>query len=201
MGEIRVESERMVGARQAALFMLVADYDSRPRYLPPNFEDWRVERGGLGGGTVVSYRLRTGKRERAYRMSVEEETVGSVLVERDAESSLVTTWTLVAEGPARTRVRIASRWRGAGGVAGLFEAQFAPMGLRRIYDDLLARLDRLAAETIPPPPPEPERPAPEPAAPPTPIEFPADLREPVGPAARRAQANREDRNGGPAPHD
>ena len=201
MGEIRVESERMVGARQAALFMLVADYDSRPRYLPPNFEDWRVEQGGLGGGTVVSYRLRAGKRERAYRMSVEEETVGSVLVERDAGSSLVTSWTLVEEGPARTRVRITSRWRGTGGVAGLFEARFAPLGLRRIYDDLLARLDRLATEVIPPPPPEPERPEPERAPAPPPIEFPADLREPVGPAARRAQASRDLRNGGQARDD
>jgi hypothetical protein len=196
MVEIRVETERIVGARQAALFKLVADYDGRPRYLPPNFSGWRVERGGLGGGTVVSYRLRAGRRERDYRMLVEEETVGSVLVERDAGSSLVTTWTLTEDGPDRTLVRIASRWRGAPGVGGLFERSFAPPGLRRIYDALLANLDRLAAEVIPAPrPAAPAAPAPPGPDPMHVAEFPADLREPVGPAARRAQARRDGGDG------
>jgi Polyketide cyclase / dehydrase and lipid transport len=204
MAEIRVESERTIDAQQAALFKLVADYEgARPRYLPPNFEDWRVVQGGLGGGTVATYLLRAGKRERTCRIEVEEETVGSVLVERDANSSLVTTWTLRPDGNAwrhgsssgdRTHVRIASSWRGAGGVRGLFERRFAPPGLRRIQDDLLDRLARYAAEVIPPQAPAPPQQATDqveavelPSG-----EFPDDLREPVGPAARRAQAGRGD---------
>jgi hypothetical protein len=192
MGEIRVQSELTVDARQAALFKLVADYDGRPRYLPPSFEDWRVEQGGLGGGTVVTYRLRTGRRERAYRIAVEEETVGSVLVERDAGSSLATTWTLVPDGRDRTVVRITTTWKGAGGIGGLFERQFAPPALRRVHGDLLARLARLAAELLPPPEPEPvveRRRAP--AAPERVAGFHGDLTEPVGPAARRARARRD----------
>jgi hypothetical protein len=203
MGEIRVETERVVAAPQAGLFKLVADYDGRPSYLPPNYEDWRVEQGGLGGGTVVTYRLLTGRRERFYRMLVEEETVGSVLVERDTKSSLTVTWTLTEDDPSRTRVRIVTRWRGAGGVGGLFERRFAPPGLRRIQDDLLARLDRHATEVLPPPPPPAER-QPAPPAPATlpSAEFPDDLREPVGPAARQARASRDGRttkNGKQAP--
>ena len=32
-------------------------------------------------------------------------------------------------------------WNGAGGVGGFFEKTFAPGGLRRIYDGILANLD------------------------------------------------------------
>jgi hypothetical protein len=190
MAEIRVESERTIDAPQAALFKLVADYDgARPSYLPPNFENWQVVQGGLGGGTVATYLLRAGKRERTCRIEVEEETVGSVLVERDANSSLTTTWTLRADGDDRTIVRIISQWRGAGGIGGLFERRFAPPGLRRIYNDLLERLARYAAEVIPAAArPGAGRPEAEVELPSD--EFPDDLREPVGPAARRAQAAR-----------
>jgi Polyketide cyclase / dehydrase and lipid transport len=192
MAEIRVESERTIDAPQAALFKLVADYDgARPRYLPPNFENWQVVQGGLGGGTVATYLLRAGKRERTCRIEVAEETVGSVLVERDANSSLTTTWALRADGDDRTVVRITSQWRGTGGVGGLFERRFAPPGLRRIYDDLLERLARYAAEVIP----VAARPGADTGRPEAEVElpsdeFPDDLREPVGPAARRAQAAR-----------
>ncbi len=32
-------------------------------------------------------------------------------------------------------------WNGAGGIGGFFERTFAPKGLARIYDAVLARLD------------------------------------------------------------
>jgi hypothetical protein len=38
-------------------------------------------------------------------------------------------------------VRVRTTWTGATGVGGFFERTFAPKGLRRVYLDLLGRLD------------------------------------------------------------
>ena len=146
--QIHVDLERTIPAPPARVHAALADYHGRARVLPDSYLDWTVEEGGEGGGTVVSYRLRAGRRERRYRMEVAEPTPGVTLVERDRESSLVTTWILnpTTSGTA-TRVRLSTIWEGHGGVGGLFERTFAPRGLRRIHGELLDRLTRqLGAE-------------------------------------------------------
>jgi hypothetical protein len=143
VGEVVAQTERLITASPQRVWDFLADYrNNRPRILPPEyFEDYRVEQGGDGAGTLISYRLRAGGRERPYRMRVEEPAEGRLLVERDTDSSLVTTWTLTsAESAERTLVGLASRWEGAGGIGGVFERLFAPRALRRIYDELLQRL-------------------------------------------------------------
>jgi hypothetical protein len=145
MGQVVAQTERLIAASPQHVRAFLADYqNNRPRILPPEyFEDYRVEQGGDGAGTVISYRLRAGGRERPYRMRVEEPDEGGVLVERDTGSSLVTTWKLTpAESGERTLVRLTSRWEGAGGIGGLFERLFAPRALRRIYDEMLEKLSK-----------------------------------------------------------
>ena len=71
-----------------------------------------------------------------------------MLTESDTGSSLVTTWTVTPEG-RDSRVRIRTRWQGAGGVGGFFERLFAPRVLRGIYADELERLDRYARTATP----------------------------------------------------
>jgi hypothetical protein len=56
----------------------------------------------------------------------------------------------VAPEGAGSRVRIESRWEGAGGLGGFFERLFAPRLLRRTYADELERLDRYTRENRPP---------------------------------------------------
>ena len=143
MSQVVSQTERLIAASPQRVRAFLADYrNNRPRILPPEyFEDYRVEQGGDGAGTVISYRLRAGGRERPYRMRVEEPAEGGLLLERDTESSLVTTWTLTpAESGQRTLVGLTSRWEGVGGIGGLFERIFAPRALRRIYDEVLQRL-------------------------------------------------------------
>ena len=121
MAQIVVQTERLVAASPQRVHAFLADYrNNRPRILPPEyFRDYRVEQGGAGAGTVVSYQLRAGRRERPYQMWVEEPAEGGLLIEHDLESSLVTTWTLTpAEGGERTFVGLESRWEGAGGIGG-----------------------------------------------------------------------------------
>ena len=90
----KVDAQKDIAAPPDKVFQSLADYKQRPQWLPPNFSDYKVEKGGKGGGTTVTYRLKVGNRVRNYRMMVEEPLRGSALTERDANSSLATTWTV-----------------------------------------------------------------------------------------------------------
>lgn len=137
---IHVEAQRTIDQPPDAVYALVRDYSSRPRYLPPNYENFTVESGGQGDGTVFSYLLKAARRERVYHMRAAEPSART-LREADTGSSLVTTWTVTpAAEPERSVVRIVTEWTGSGGIGGFFERTFAPGGLRRIYDELLERL-------------------------------------------------------------
>jgi hypothetical protein len=52
----------------------------------------------------------------------------------------VINWTVAPAGPAGASVTVKTTWNGAGGVKGFFEKTFAPLGLRRIQDEVLANL-------------------------------------------------------------
>ncbi|MDQ3284823.1 MAG: SRPBCC family protein [Actinomycetota bacterium] len=144
MAQVVAQTERLVAASPQRVRAFLVDYqNNRPRILPAEyFRDYRVEQGGDGAGTVISYRLRAGGRERAYRMRVEEPTEdGPILEERDTGSSLVTTWTLSPAGEGeQTMVSLTSRWEGASGIGGFFERMFAPRALRQLYGEVLEKL-------------------------------------------------------------
>jgi hypothetical protein len=139
---IRALAEREIGARPDRVYAFLADYQAaRPRILTPNHLDYQVEEGGIGPGTVFSYRLRAAGRERAYRVRVDSPG-HRTLLERDAGSSLVTTWRVMPAPNARSIVRVVTEWRGSGGIGGLFERLFAPRGVRRVYEQVLEHLDQ-----------------------------------------------------------
>jgi hypothetical protein len=149
MSELHVETERLVGAPADLVYRCISDFRRHhPHFLPPAFSGFRVEQGGVGAGTVHSFQLKAGGRTRAYRMRVDEPQPGRVLTESDEGSSLVTTFTVTPDGGG-CRVRIGSRWQGAGGMGGFFERLFAPRVLSRLYADELERLDRYA-RSLPP---------------------------------------------------
>ena len=145
MSRIVVKSERVVKARPEEIYEVLTDYQGkRQRLLTSNFLDYAVEKGGRGAGTIVRYRLQAAGRERPYCLNVDESVKGKVITERDANSSLVTTWALSPlSGGRYTKVQIVSEWEGAKGIGGFFERTFAPVGLGRIYDAMLSLLTQL----------------------------------------------------------
>ncbi|MDA8312607.1 MAG: SRPBCC family protein [Actinomycetota bacterium] len=146
MSTVTATAHRTVDAPAGVVFGCLSDYrEHHPRFLPPAFSEYRVEEGGTGDGTVVSFAITAGGRSRRYRMRVVVPEPGRVLEERDTASSLVTRFVLAPDG-SRTNVRIETTWKGAGGIGGFFERMFAPAALKRIYDDELARLDAYARE-------------------------------------------------------
>ncbi|ACY96478.1 MULTISPECIES: SRPBCC family protein [Thermomonospora] len=141
MAQITVTAEKTIGADAEKVFAAIGDYHgTRPRILTDHFSEYEVREGGRGEGTKVHWKLAaTSKRVRDCLMSVSVPD-GSTLVERDANSSMVTTWT-VSPAAGGARVRIVTTWNGAGGIGGFFERAFAPKGLQRIYDEQLAKLE------------------------------------------------------------
>ncbi|MGW7514021.1 SRPBCC family protein [Streptomyces sp. NPDC054796] len=146
MAQVEATTQREIAAKPDDVFDALADYSgTRPKLLPEHFSEYEVREGGDGDGTVVHWKLQaTSKRVRDCLLDVTEPTDGE-LVEKDRNSSMVTTWKVTpgtAEGTSR--VTVTTVWNGAGGIGGFFEKTFAPKGLARIYDELLGKL---AAET------------------------------------------------------
>jgi len=140
MAKVTAAAERTIDAPADRVRALVADYaETRPKILTEHYRDYEVVEGGTGAGTTVKWKLQaTSKRVRDVAASVSEPEEGT-LVETDANSSMVTTWTVRPSGE-RSIVRIETSWQGAGGIGGFFEKTFAPGGLRRIYDGVLGKL-------------------------------------------------------------
>lgn len=140
MAQVRAVAEQSVAASSKQAFRAISDYHGRVKWLPPAFSNYHVEEGGEGGGTVITYHLSTGRRERDYRMRVTEPARGRELVESDTLSSLVTRWAVSPQGSGST-VRIETTWQGAAGIGGFFERTFASRVLQKLYRDELSRLD------------------------------------------------------------
>lgn len=138
MAKVVAQASRQVSAPADQVRRFLRDYrEARPRILTDHYSAYRVEAGGEGAGTVIAYHFAAGRRGRDYRLRVEEPE--GRLQERDELSSFISTWTVTPVGSA-SKVTVESSWNGAGGVGGVFERMFAPLGMRRIYGDVLSRL-------------------------------------------------------------
>ena len=141
MSQVRAVAAAHIHAPADKVGAALADYTTvRPQILPSQYSDYAVRSGGVGAGTVVHWKLAaTEKRVRDCEITVTAPEDG-VLVETDANSSMVTTYTVVASEDGHASVVIETSWNGAGGIGGFFERTFAPKALVKIYDDFLGRL-------------------------------------------------------------
>lgn len=146
MGQVSASSSITIAQAPEQVLTALADYETmRPRILPEQYRDYTVVEGGQGTGTVATWTLQaTEKRSRNVRATVTVE--GTTIVERDGNSSMVTTWTVTPSGSGSNSngsgVTVTTEWTGAGGVKGFFEKTFAPIGLKKIQAQTLANLER-----------------------------------------------------------
>lgn len=141
MAKNTVTAQRTIPGTGGAVYALIRDYKTHhPKFLPPAFQNYRVEEGGIGAGTVIAFDLKAGGRIRSYRMAIEEPQVGNRLIERDLNSSLMTAWTIMP-GSGGAVVRVETTWDGAKGIGGIFERIFAPKAMKALYNDELERLE------------------------------------------------------------
>ncbi|MGW2618639.1 SRPBCC family protein [Streptomyces sp. NPDC001500] len=141
MAQVEATTERVVAADPDKVFDTIADYSgTRGNLLTEHFSEYEVREGGDGEGSLVHWKLQaTSKRVRDCLLEVSEPADGE-LVEKDRNSSMVTVWRVTPAGEGRSRVVVTTTWNGAGGIGGFFEKTFAPKGLGRIYDAVLANL-------------------------------------------------------------
>ena len=140
MAQVQAVTTRQVAAAPDVVVEAIADYAVvRPKLLPAPYSQFAVRSGGRGAGTVAAWHLQaTEKRSRDLLVTVTQPDAATI-VETDANSSMVITWT-VAPGETGAVVTVDTRWNGAGGIGGFFERTFAPKGINRIHDQLLANL-------------------------------------------------------------
>ncbi|MFC9994744.1 SRPBCC family protein [Nocardia sp. NPDC127526] len=141
MGQVSASSSIVVTADPKRTLDAIADYESvRPRILSPHYRDYKVVEGGVGAGTVAEWTLQaTEKRVRNVRAAVS--VSDSMVTERDSNSSMVTTWTVTPSGTGAL-VTVRTSWKGAGGIGGIFEGIFAPLGLKKIQAEVLENLKK-----------------------------------------------------------
>ena len=141
MAQVTARTERTIDAPAERVRTALADYEKvRPAILTDHYRDYRVEAGGHGDGSRVHWKLQATKKRVRDQLVEVSTPAEDRIVERDANSSMVTTWTVTPAGPDRSVVAVESTWNGAGGIGGFFERTFAPKGLQRIHDGVLANL-------------------------------------------------------------
>ena len=142
---VRVVAERSIAAPPDVVYACIANYQEHHRpggFLPPSFSDFRVERGGVGAGTVISFKMTLGGQTRSSTQTVSEPDPGHVLVE--SGKGITTTFTVEPDA-AGCRVRFDTRLE-ASGIEGLMTRLFAPRLLQPVYQDELQRLETYAQQ-------------------------------------------------------
>ena len=139
MGQVSATQSIDIAATPDAVVGALADYnEARPAILPEQYRDYQVISGGSGDGTLVHWILQaTSKRQRDVKATVT--VTPDTITETDANSSMVTTYTVRPSGSGST-VTTTTSWTGATGIGGFFERTFAPKGLNKIQAALLANL-------------------------------------------------------------
>jgi hypothetical protein len=141
MGQVSASSSVLINAAPEVVLAAVADYQNvRPKILSGHYRDYQVLEGGQGEGTVASWKLQaTESRVRDIKSTVS--VAGHTVIEKDANSTLVTSWTVAPAGTGSS-VTTKTAWQGAGGVKGFFEKTFAPLGLKKIQAEVLGNLKK-----------------------------------------------------------
>jgi hypothetical protein len=149
MRTFSVACSARVAAPADVAYRLIADYrDGHPRIVPPKyFSDLVVEEGGYGAGTRFRIDMTVlGQTQRMHAV-VEEPQPGRVLVERDVDRGLVTTFEVVPAGPGSCDVTFTTVMPRRRGVAGAMEQFLTKWMLPKIYREELAQLERVATSS------------------------------------------------------
>jgi hypothetical protein len=140
---MHAEATAHVGASAADAYGMIADYRvGHARIIPPRYiRHLRVEEGGYGAGTIITYDLIAFGKTNHARARVTEPEPGRVLVETDLEKGAVTSFLVDPIGPAKSRVTIRTDMPTRSGLLGVIERAMIRRFLKRVYVAELALLD------------------------------------------------------------
>jgi hypothetical protein len=141
---LHVAASAAISAGAADVYRLIADYHSgHPRIIPPEFfRNLRVEGGGYGAGTVITFDMIVLGRTRHTRALVSEPEPGRVLVESYPENGATTTFAVNSLGNGRSRVTISTALPVRTGVLGVIERRLTGRFLRGVFAAELTLIER-----------------------------------------------------------
>ena len=137
-----IRASAVVQAPAAHVYNIIADYhNGHPRIVPPRYFKWmRVDAGGIGAGTTISFKMRVLGSSKTLRAEITEPEPGRVLVESYPETGVVTTFLVEPAGAAASRVTIATALSRQAGLAAGVERWVSRSVLPGIYREELQRL-------------------------------------------------------------
>src|SRR5215213_10165175 len=136
MGQVSASSTVLIDAAPEKVLAAVSDYTTvRPKILSSHYSAYQVLEGGQGAGTVATWKLQATK-SRVRDIQATVDVAGHTVIEKDANSSMITNWTVAPAGEGSS-VTVKTSWQGAGGIGGFFEKTFAPLGLRKIQGEVM----------------------------------------------------------------
>jgi uncharacterized protein YndB with AHSA1/START domain len=147
MPDIHARASALIEAPPATVYGIIADYHrGHPGILPPKyFGSLRVEEGGTGAGTRISFEMRSFGTVQRFRGEITEPEPGRRLVESYPDMGIETVFTVdPVDGGRRSRVTIATGYRKPG-LRGWLERLLAPAFLRTVYTAELGLLAERAA--------------------------------------------------------
>jgi hypothetical protein len=149
MSKITVSVSSKVAAPAAIVYNILADYDHHRNILPPKFfPGLDIVEGGVGAGTRFTLHAMSFGGKTQMHMAVTEPTPGSVLVERDENTGLVTTFTVEPLSPAESKVTFETVWQPQPGLKGLIDRYTTPFFMRMVYRQEMKILDAYAREQV-----------------------------------------------------
>ena len=135
MAHHRVSASALIPAPPTKVYALIADYrNGHPRILPkPYFVTLRVEQGGIGAGTVITFQMKLIGRVQTFHAVIAEPEPGRILTETDTDTGAVTTFTVEPKtGGQQASVTITTDTQVPGGLAGLIQGWLTSRLLRPI---------------------------------------------------------------------
>jgi hypothetical protein len=145
MNQIKISASKIINASPANIYAVMSDYRvGHPAVLPkPFFSKIVVVEGGPGAGTVIEVHMDVYGTKRVFHQVVTEPEPGRVLMERDEDAGVVTSFTIdPTDNTNQSCVTIATESRLSPGIQGFVERLFNPMIIDRIYKQELEQLDQ-----------------------------------------------------------
>jgi uncharacterized protein len=151
MNQYQIAVSKIIDANPADIYGVMSDYKvGHPAILPKAFfSKLIVLEGGQGAGTVIEVHMEVYGTKRVFHQVVSEPEPGHLLVEKDAEAGVTTTFTVEPlDGGKQSNVMISTISRTAPGMPGFLERLFTPLIIRRIYEQELENLDKYVRRNL-----------------------------------------------------
>jgi hypothetical protein len=146
-----VSVTRRLNAPPGRVYDTIANYHTgHPGILPRQFSNLRVEKGGIGDGTVISFQVKVMGRTNTFRAEVTEPEPGRVLIEKNIVGTPSVTTFIVEPGGRmdETIVTISTQLNARRGWAGAIERFLTERVLRPMYAEELGLLEAAASRTL-----------------------------------------------------